>query len=126
MKHHRNYNKFLQIQIHDYQNTLDELQYIKNIRKTYFNYLQALSQLRKKQILTIKLFNLIVTILPKGAYFNEIEKNNSQVIFSRYAQNNKKITIFIQKTSMISWLNDPKLKIIANKQYRLVSYPWLQ
>ena len=118
LKHHRDYNQFLQQQINNYQNILNDIQHIKKTQKTYFDFLKTLSQLRKKQIFTINLFNLIATVLPKGAYFNEIEKHNSQLILSGYTQNNKQVTILLQKISTISWLSEPKLKIIANKQYK--------
>jgi len=64
----------------------------------------------------VHLFDEMVTILPDGAYLTKMGRNGGNLVLNGLAQSNARVSTYMRNIEVSPWLNDPKLRIIENKE----------
>ena len=71
-------------------------------------------QVSRPQI--VHLFDELVTVVPDGAFLTQLVQQGQNLVLNGRAQSNARVSTYMRNIEASPWLNDPKLRIIENKE----------
>lgn len=111
-------NQMLQQEIKIYEQRSKEIKDMKIQRQNLISQMASIDQLQTRQELMIHLFDELSMVLSEGIILISMEKRNSKIILSGYAQTHNDIAQAMKNMEVNSWLHNPELLGIKKKLHQ--------
>jgi type IV pilus assembly protein PilN len=112
--HQKDRNKFLENEIARVDKQIVEIKELEQTRQKLIARMKVIEDLQVSRPQIVHLFDELVTVLPDGAYLNELTQKGRSLVMNGRAQSNARVSTYMRNIESSPWLNDPKLKIIEN------------
>ena len=114
--HQRDRNRFLEKEIAKVDEQIREISELEQTRQKLIARMKVIEDLQVSRPQIVHLFDEMVTVLPDGAYLTKMGQNGSNLVLNGLAQSNARVSTYMRNIEVSPWLNDPKLRIIENKE----------
>lgn len=112
-------NNRLETEIAEYKKQIVEIKELKNLRKGLIARMEIIQNLQATRILTVRLFDELITILPDGVYVTRMERVRDKITISGYTESNSNISRLMKHIELSQWIQLPELtEIKKNKEGR--------
>jgi len=113
--HQNDRNRFLENEIARVDKQIVEIKELEKTRQKLIARMKVIEDLQVSRPQIVHLFDELVTVLPAGAYLNQLTQAGRNIVLNGRAQSNARVSTYMRNIESSPWLNDPKLKIIENK-----------
>lgn len=107
-------NTRLQQEINELKKQLVEINGLKALRQGLIARMKIIQNLQATRILTVRLFDELITILPEGVYVNRMERVGDKITISGYTESNSSISRLMHNIELSRWIQLPELTEIKN------------
>lgn len=102
-------NERLKSEITQLEKQIKEIAEIKKIRQALIARMNIVQNLQATRILTVRLLDEIIRILPDGVYLYEVRRVGDKVTVLGYAESNTNISHLMRNIEKSTWIQDPEL-----------------
>lgn len=102
-------NNRLQQEIIEYKKQIVEIKALKNLRQGLIARMKIIQNLQATRILTVRLFDELITILPDGVYVNKMNRVGDKITISGYTESNSSISRLMHNIELSHWMQLPEL-----------------
>jgi type IV pilus assembly protein PilN len=113
--HQNNRNRFLENEIARVDKEIREIRDLEKTRQKLIARMKVIEDLQVSRPQIVHLFDELVTIVPDGAYLTKLVQRGRNLVLDGLAQSNARVSTYMRNIEASPWLNDPKLRIIENK-----------
>ena len=113
--HQDNRNRFLENEIARVDKEIREIRDLENTRQKLIARMKVIEDLQVSRPQIVHLFDELVTVVPDGTYLTKLEQRGRNLVLDGLAQSNARVSTYMRNIESSPWLNDPKLRIIENK-----------
>ncbi|WP_133129777.1 PilN domain-containing protein [Legionella yabuuchiae] len=104
-----NRNQLLQTEISRLKAQIKEIEELKKLREALIARMSIIQKLQATRILTVRMFDELVNVLPKGVYLTQIEREGDKVTLFGYAESNTNISELMRSIEANQWIQSPEL-----------------
>jgi type IV pilus assembly protein PilN len=109
-------NNRLEAEITEYKKQIVEIKELKTLRKGLIARMEIIQNLQATRILTVRLFDELITILPDGVYVNRMERVGDRITISGYTESNSNISRLMKNIELSQWIQLPQLTEIKKSK----------
>jgi len=102
-------NEYLQSQIVDLDQQIQEVREIKEKKSELINRMEIVQQLQTNRTEIVQMFNEFVRTLPSGVYITSIEKKGPEIILTGKAESNTRVSELMKNIEKSIAFKDPRL-----------------
>jgi type IV pilus assembly protein PilN len=113
--HQKNRNRFLEREIAKVDEQIREIKELERTRQKLIARMKVIEDLQVSRPQIVHLFDELVTVVPDGAYLTQMTQRGRNLVLNGLAQSNARVSTYMRNIETSPWLNDPKLRIIENK-----------
>ncbi|MCG6965872.1 MAG: PilN domain-containing protein [Chromatiaceae bacterium] len=113
--HQGDRNSFLDKEIVKVDKEIREIRDLEKTRQQLIARMKVIEDLQVSRPQIVHLFDDLVTVVPDGAYLSEMTQRGRNLVLKGRAQSNARVSTYMRNIEASPWLNDPKLRIIENK-----------
>ena len=110
--HQNNRNAFLQREINELSIIIREIEDLKEKRDDLIDRMEVIQTLQANRAQIVHVFDDLVTQLPKGVYFDSIDKNDQRLKIVGKAQSNGRVSALMRNLDASDWFTNPDLKVV--------------
>jgi len=111
----RDRNRFLEREITKVDEQIREIRDLEKTRQKLIARMKVIEDLQVSRPQIVHLFDEMVTVLPDGAFLTQMTQRGRNLVLNGLAQSNARVSTYMRNIDASPWLNDPKLRIIENK-----------
>lgn len=125
-------NQRLKKEISDLNMQIKEISVLKKLRQALIARMNIVQDLQATRILTVRLFDEIINIIPNGVYFYRIERVSNKVTLKGYSESNTTISRLMRNIQASDWIQNPELTEIKKTEetkkntVKIENNPYLQ
>ena len=108
-------NRFLENEIAKVDKEILEIRDLEKTRQKLIARMKVIEDLQVSRPQIVHLFDELVTVVPDGAYLTQMAQRGRSLLLDGRAQSNARVSTYMRNIEASPWLNDPKLRIIENK-----------
>lgn len=105
-------NSRLEAEITEYKKQIIEIKNLRTLRQSLIARMNIVQNLQATRILTVRLFDELIKILPDGVYVNKMERVGDKIMLSGYTESNSNISRLMQNIELSQWIQLPALSEI--------------
>lgn len=105
-------NTHLENEIKEYKKQIIEIKELKTLRAGLIARMKIIQNLQATRILTVRLFDELIRILPDGVYVTRMERVGDKITISGYTESNSNISRLMQNIELSQWIQNPDLNEI--------------
>ena len=109
-------NQVLTNEIATLDKQIKEIKALQMLRSALITRMNIIHNLQSTRSLTVRLFDELVNIMPKGVYLTKLERQNNKVLVFGYAESNTNISSLMRNIKSSQWINNPELTEIKRIQ----------
>jgi type IV pilus assembly protein PilN len=113
-------NRFLENEIAKVDKEIREIRELEKTRQKLIARMKVIEDLQVSRPQIVHLFDELVTVVPDGAYLSKMVQQGRKLVLNGKAQSNARVSTYMRNIESSPWLNDPKLRIIENKDQNAV------
>lgn len=102
-------NQILQKEIQVLNKQTKEIEQIKTLRLALIARMNIVQNLQSTRILTVRLFDELIKILPDGVFLTQMERRGNRIILLGYAESSSNISILMRNIEQNRWIKQPEL-----------------
>lgn len=102
-------NQVLKKEIARLDAQIKDIRSLKKLRSALIARMKIVQNLQETRILTVRLFDEIVKIMPDGVYLNQMSRVNDKVTVLGYSESNSNISKLMRNIQQSVWIQDPQL-----------------
>lgn len=102
-------NEILQKEIQVLNKQTKEIEQIKALRLALIARMNIVQNLQSTRILTVRLFDELIKILPDGVFLTKMERSGDRIILLGYAESSSSISILMRNIEHNPWIYQPDL-----------------
>lgn len=114
--HQRDRNRFLENEIAKVDKQILEIRELESTRQKLIARMKVIEDLQVSRPQIVHLFDELVTVVPDGAFLTKLVQRERNLVLDGIAQSNARVSTYMRNIEASPWLNDPKLRIIENKE----------
>lgn len=108
-------NRFLETEITKVDKEIREIRDLEKTRQKLIARMKVIEDLQVSRPQIVHLFDELVTVVPDGTYLTQVVQRGHSLKLDGRAQSNARVSTYMRNIEASPWLNDPKLRIIENK-----------
>ena len=112
ISHQEQRNNYLQGEIRSLSRVISEIENLRAQRDALVARMEVIQSLQANRTQIVHVFDDLVTKLPKGAYFESIDKNDQRLHLDGKAQSNGRVSAFMRNLDASDWFTNPDLKVV--------------
>lgn len=112
--HQNGRNQYLQNEITSLQETIKEIDNLKEQRDEIVDRLEVIQELQSDRSQIVHVFDDLVQKMPEGVYLDQINKRGSTLDVQGFAQGNARVSSLMRNLDASSWFKAPQLQIVKN------------
>jgi type IV pilus assembly protein PilN len=109
-------NQRLKNEINTLNKQIIEISKLKKLRQALIARMNIVQDLQATRILTVRLFDELITITPNGVYLYRIERATNKVTLLGYSESNTSISRLMRNIQASKWIQDPELTEIKKTE----------
>ncbi|KTC65781.1 Tfp pilus assembly protein PilN [Legionella adelaidensis] len=102
-------NQILQQEIDELKKQILEIADLKKLRQALIARMTIVQNLQSKRILTVRLLDELVKIMPDGVFLTSVERIEDKITLLGYAESNSQISQLMRNIEDNQWIQDPEL-----------------
>jgi len=102
-------NQRLKNEINTLNNQIKDISKLKKLREALIARMNIVQDLQATRILTVRLFDEIIKIMPNGVYLYHIERSINKITLLGYSESNTSISHLMRNIQASKWIQDPEL-----------------
>jgi type IV pilus assembly protein PilN len=102
-------NERLKNEITQLEKQIKEIADIKKVREALIARMNIIQNLQATRILTVRLLDEVIKILPDGVYLYQMKREGDKVSVLGYAESNTNISQLMRNIEGSPWIQDPEL-----------------
>ena len=110
--HQQSRNAYLQSEINSLSVVIAEIEDLKEKRDQLIARMEVIQTLQENRAQIVHVFDDLVTKLPKGVYFDSIDKNSERLKIMGKAQSNGRVSALMRNLDASDWFSNPDLKLV--------------
>ena len=112
ISHQEDRNNYLQGEIRGLARVIREIEDLREKRDALVARMEVIQRLQANRAQIVHVFDDLVTKLPKGVYFEGIDKNDQRLHIDGKAQSNGRVSAFMRNLDASDWFSNPDLKVV--------------
>ena len=112
--HQNDRNKYLETEIVSLEETIKEIEDLKEKRDEIVDRLEVIQELQSNRAQIVHVFDDLVQKMPEGVYLDQINKKGDSFDIQGFAQANARVSSLMRNLDASSWFTSPQLKIVKN------------
>lgn len=112
--HQNDRNKYLETEISSLEETIKEIEDLKEKRDEIVDRLEVIQELQSDRAQIVHVFDDLVQKMPEGVYLDQINKKGDSLDIQGFAQANARVSSLMRNLDASSWFKSPQLKIVRN------------
>lgn len=109
-------NQKLQAEISTLNHKIKEIEGLKTIRSALIARMVIIQNLQATRLLTVKLFDELINILPGDVFLTSMERKDNTIIILGYAESNSSISQLMRNIEANKWIKEPELTEIKKSE----------
>lgn len=109
IENQRNRNQILELEIKKLEKQIKEIEEIKKLRQALIARMIIIQNLQATRILTVRLFDELIKIMPDGVYLTRMERQGDKITLLGYAESNSNISQLMRNIEKNVWIKEPDL-----------------
>lgn len=109
-------NNRLKEEIEDYKKQITEIKGLKKVREGLIARMKIIQNLQATRILTVRLFDELIRILPDGVYVNRMERTGERITIAGFTESNSNISRLMHNIELSQWIQQPDLREIKKSK----------
>ena len=109
-------NNRLETEIAEYNKQIVAIKNLKTQRKNLIARMMIVQNLQATRILTVRLFDELINILPDGVYVTHMDRVGDKVTLLGYTESNSNISQMMRKIESSKWIQRPELTEIKKSK----------
>ncbi len=102
-------NQQLENEIAKLDKQIKQIADLKKVRQALIARMGIVQDLQATRILTVRLFDELIKIIPDGLYLTKLERSGNKITLYGYAESNSNISQLMRKIQSDQWVQDPEL-----------------
>lgn len=112
ISHQQSRNSYLQNEINSLSVIIAEIEDLKEKRDDLIGRMEVIQTLQENRAQIVHVFDDLVTKLPKGVFFDSIDKNDERLKIMGKAQSNGRVSALMRNLDASEWFTNPDLKVV--------------
>ena len=112
--HQNGRNQYLETEIASLQETIKEIENLKEKRDEIVDRLEVIQELQSDRAQIVHVFDDLVQKMPEGVYLDQINKKGDSLDVQGFAQANARVSSLMRNLDASSWFKSPQLRIVKN------------
>ena len=112
IQHQSDRNAYLQSEIDGLSRVIKEIETLKGKRDALLARMQVIQSLQSNRSQIVHVFDDLVSKLPKGVYYDDIQKAKGNLIISGKAQSNGRVSALMRNLDSSDWFDNTSLKVV--------------
>ena len=113
--HQKDRNRYLEKEIAKVDEQIREIRDLEKTRQKLVSRMKVIEDLQVSRPQVVHLFDELVTVVPDGTFLTQLTQRGGNLVLNGLAQSNARVSTYMRNIEASPWLNDPKLRIIENK-----------
>lgn len=109
-------NNRLETEITEYKKQITEITNLRTLRQGLIARMKIVQNLQATRILTVRLFDELITILPDGVHVRRMERVGDKITLYGYTESNSNISRLMQNIETSQWIQQPALTEIKKSK----------
>ena len=105
-------NAYLESEISSLSEVIKEIENLKEKRDALLARMQVIQSLQSNRSQIVHVFDDLVSKLPKGVYYDDIQKTSGNLIISGKAQSNGRVSALMRNLDSSDWFDNTSLKLV--------------
>ncbi|MEO0367866.1 MAG: PilN domain-containing protein [Pseudomonadota bacterium] len=110
--HQERRNQFLQNEINSLSRVIAEIEDLREKRDALIARMEVIQNLQENRAQIVHVFDDLVTKLPEGVYYEDIDKNDDRLKIVGKAQSNGRVSRLMRNLDASDWFSNPDLKVV--------------
>jgi len=110
--HQESRNAYLNQEINALSKVIEEIEDLKDKRDALLARMEVIQTLQKNRSQIVHVFDDLVNKLPKGVYYDTINKDNNQFRIDGKAQSNGRVSALMRSLDASDWFANASLKVV--------------
>ncbi len=116
-------NVRLQNEINEYKKRIVAIKHLKKLRQGLIARMEIIHDLQATRILTVRLLDELIHILPDGVYVTKMERAGDKITLTGYTESNSNISLLMRNIQLSHWIQLPELTEIKKTKEESESSP---
>ncbi|MDJ0739615.1 MAG: PilN domain-containing protein [Gammaproteobacteria bacterium] len=112
--HQNDRNRFLEGEIAKVDKQIREIRELENTRRKLISRMKVIEDLQISRPQIVHLFDELVTVVPDGAYLDNMVQRGRNLVLNGHAQSNARVSTYMRNIEASPWMAAPQLRIIEN------------
>ena len=112
IQHQNDRNAYLQTEINALSKVIKEIENLKEKRDALLARMQVIQSLQSNRSQIVHVFDDLVSKLPKGVYYDDIQKSSGILKISGKAQSNGRVSALMRNLDSSDWFDNSSLKVV--------------
>jgi len=112
IEHQENRNAYVQSEIDALSKVIREIEDLKEKRDQLLARMQVIQTLQTNRSQIVHVFDDLVTKLPKGVYYDNINKSADKLTIGGNAQSNGRVSALMRNLDSSDWFDNTSLKVV--------------
>ncbi|MEO0971847.1 MAG: PilN domain-containing protein [Pseudomonadota bacterium] len=113
--HQRERNKFLNQQIAEVAQQIEEIQALEELRDRLIARMQIIDELQRSRPIVVHLFDELVRTLPEGVYLESVQQNSQRILIKGVAQSSTRVSNYMRDLDSSPWFQNAGLNILEKR-----------
>lgn len=105
-------NSFLKSEITSLAVIIQEIEDLKDQRDALIERMDVIQTLQENRAQIVHVFDDLASKLPKGVYYESIDKNDDRLLIDGRAQSNGRVSALMRNLDASDWFSNPDLKVV--------------
>ena len=110
--HQQSRNNFLTSEINSLAIVIQEIEDLKDKRDALIERMDVIQTLQENRAQIVHVFDDLASKLPKGVYYESIDKNDDRLHIDGRAQSNGRVSALMRNLDASDWFSNPDLKVV--------------
>ena len=112
IQHQENRNAYIQSEINALSKVIKEIETLKEKRDALLARMEVIQSLQSNRSQIVHVFDDLINKLPKGVYYDTINKTSGKLRINGKAQSNGRVSALMRSLDSSNWFDNASLKVV--------------
>ena len=112
IQHQENRNAYIQSEINALSKVIKEIETLKEKRDALLARMEVIQSLQSNRSQIVHVFDDLINKLPKGVYYDTIDKTSDKLRINGKAQSNGRVSALMRSLDSSNWFDNASLKVV--------------